>query len=122
MDIFTTVLTRVVQTPIKPERLRVKALSKEPSMSELTDDLDHLENHERYVDLSKEHSEKKQNQQHKKGNDESSTVDSDEPVNNIANNFDDDIATVITHKEEFIHPKKKHDDPDEDIHHLDLFV
>jgi hypothetical protein len=122
MDIFTTALTRVVQTPIKPDRVRVKALSKEPSLNELTDDLDHLENHEQYVDLSKEHSDEQQNQQREKANEESSTVDSDEPVNNIGNNFDDDIAKVITHKEEFIHPKKKHDEPDEDIQHLDLFV
>jgi hypothetical protein len=122
MDIFTTALTRVVQTPIKPERVRVKALSKEPSMSELTDDLDHLENHEQYIDLPKEHSDKKQNQQHEKENEESNTVASGAPVNNIANNFDDDMAEVITHKEEFIHPKKRPNEPDEDIHHLDLFV
>ena len=122
MDIFTTALTRVVQTPIKPDRVRVKALSKEPSLNELTDDLDHLENHEQYVDLSKEHSDEQQSQQREKANEESSTVDSDEPVNNIGNNFDDDIAKVITHKEEFIHPKKKHDEPDEDIQHLDFFV
>jgi hypothetical protein len=118
MDIFTTALTRVVQTPIKPDRVRVKALSKEPSLNELTDDLDHLENHEQYVDLSKEHSDKQHNQQHEKENEESSTVVYDDPVNNL----DDDIATVITHKEEFIHPKKKHDEPHEDIHHLDIFV
>jgi hypothetical protein len=113
MDIFTTVLTRVVQTPIKPERVRVKALSKEPAMNESTDDLDHLESHEQYVDLSKENSEKKQNQ-HKK-----------QPsfnVDEVVDDYDDDIATVITHKEELIHPQKKHDEPDEDIHHLDLFV
>jgi len=61
MDIFTTVLTRVVPVPIKPARLRVKALVKEPATNELTDDIDHLENHEQYVDLSKDDSENKQN-------------------------------------------------------------
>lgn len=122
MDIFTTALTRVVQTPIKPDRVRVKALTKEPSLNDLTDDLDHLENHEQYVDLSKEHSDKKQNPQHEKENDEPSAVVSSNLVNNIADHFDDDMATVITHKEEFIHPKKKHDEPDENIQHLDLFV
>ena len=58
MDIFTTALTRVLQTPIKPVRLRVKPLSKEPSLNKLTDDPDHLENHDQYVNLSKDHSEK----------------------------------------------------------------
>ncbi len=122
MDIFTTVLTRVVQAPIKPERVRVKALSKEPSMSELTDDLDHLENHEQYIDLPKEHSDKKQNRQHEKENEDYSTVVSNAPEHSLADNFDDDMSAVITHKEEFIHPKKRPNEPDEDIQHLDLFV
>ena len=121
MDIFTTVLTRVVQTPIKPERMRVKALSKEPSTNELTDDLDHLENHDHYVDLSKENSEKKQNQHGENQPEETLSVISDDIVDNITGNYDD-VAEVITHREEFIHPKKKHDEPDEDVHHLDLFV
>ena len=120
MDIFTTVLTRVVQTPIKPERVRVKALSKEPAMNELTDDLDHLENHEQYVELSKENSGKKQNKNH---HEKKHPVISDDIADNISDHYDDNMmAEVITHREEFIHPKKKHDDPDEDIHHLDLFV
>jgi len=29
---------------------------------------------------------------------------------------------VITHKDELTHPKKNHDEPDEDITHLDIFV
>jgi Na+-translocating ferredoxin:NAD+ oxidoreductase RnfG subunit len=118
MDIFTTVLTRVVQTPIKPERVRVKALSKEPAMNELTDDLDHLENHEQYVDLSKEDSEKKQNKQHQNQHEEKSSLYVDE----ASDGYEGDTATVIIHKEELIHPKKKYDEPDEDIHHLDIFV
>jgi 3-isopropylmalate dehydratase small subunit len=116
MDIFTTVLTRVVPVPIKPERLRVKALSKEPSTNKLTDDLDHLESHEQYVDLSKEHSEKK----HAKQNKQEQHID--EFVDDSSSNECDDMATVITHKEEFIHPKKDQQKPDKDIHHLDLFV
>jgi len=114
MDIFTTVLTRVVSTPIKPTRLRVKALAKEPATNELTDDLDHLENHEQYVDLFKGNSEKEQKDQQEAG---TSKLIESAPENNT-----NDLSTVITHKEEFIHPKKKHDEPDEDVHHLDLFV
>jgi len=113
MDIFTTVLTRVVQAPIKPARLRVKALVKEPATNELTDDIDHLENHEQYVDLSKDESKNKQN---KKQHEETlSATDNGEDKGN------DSMSPVITHKEEFIHPKKNDDKPD-DIHHLDLFV
>ncbi|WP_057832212.1 hypothetical protein [Colwellia sp. TT2012] len=48
MDIFTTQLTRVVQIPIKPASLKVKALLKEAANSKLSDDANHLENHEYY--------------------------------------------------------------------------
>jgi hypothetical protein len=48
MDIFTTYLTKVVSRPIKPTNLKVKALAKDASSSELTDDLNHLENHDNY--------------------------------------------------------------------------
>lgn len=48
MDIFTTALTRVVPIPIKGEKLKVKALLKEPAINKLTDDIDHLENHDSY--------------------------------------------------------------------------
>ena len=123
MDIFTTALTRVLQTPIKPVRLRVKPLSKEPSLNKLTDDPDHLENHDQYVNLSKDHSEKKQNQQSMGEHQENVPSFLEGCVDGIESNTADDyIATVITHKEELIHPKKKDDEPDEDIHHLDLFV
>jgi len=114
MDIFTTVLTRVVPVPIKPERLRVKALEKEPSANALTDDADHLENHEEYVDRSKDSSEQKKNQQQK------SFVD--EIVDDSTNNPNDELSTVITHKEELIHPKKDQQQTDDEVKHLDIFV
>ena len=50
LDIFTTQLTRVVPSKLKPESLKVKALIKEPATNELTDDPDHLENHEYYFE------------------------------------------------------------------------
>jgi hypothetical protein len=114
MDIFTTALTRVVSAPIKPARIRVKALAKEPATNELKDDLDHLENHEQYVDLFKDNSEKKEKDQHK--------GDISKSIENDTENKVDDLSNVITHKEEFIHPKKNQDEPDEDVHHLDLFI
>ena len=48
MDIFTTVLTRVVPVPIKPANLKVKALLKSADLGKLKEDLDHLENHDNY--------------------------------------------------------------------------
>ncbi|XPF93947.1 hypothetical protein ACM9HF_18340 [Colwellia sp. RE-S-Sl-9] len=45
MDIFTTQLRRVVQTPIKPANSKVKGPAKEPATAELTEDFDHLEQH-----------------------------------------------------------------------------
>lgn len=48
MDIFTTVLTRVVPVPIKPANLKVKALLKEAGTGKLKEDFDHLENHDYY--------------------------------------------------------------------------
>jgi len=50
MDIFTTVLTRVVPVPIKPANLKVKALLKSANVGNLTEDFDHLENHDNYFD------------------------------------------------------------------------
>lgn len=64
MDIFTTVLTRVVPVPIKPANLKVKALLKEASTGGLKEDLDHLENHEYYFFDNQKHQENKAEKQH----------------------------------------------------------
>lgn len=48
MDVFTTQLTRVVPVPIKPASLKVKALLKDAANTKLSQDPDHLENHEYY--------------------------------------------------------------------------
>ncbi|MBA6398829.1 hypothetical protein [Colwellia sp. BRX10-4] len=114
MDIFTTVLTRVVSVPIKPERLRVKPLTKEAAINKLTDDLDHLENDEHYVVLAKKDSDQKEHQENKNKHQSASAV--------IADTIVDETDNVITHKDELTHPKKNHDEPDEDITHLDIFV
>jgi len=52
MDIFTTQLTRVVQTPVKKANLKVKALKKEAGANKLKEDHDHLENHDYYFEHS----------------------------------------------------------------------
>jgi len=67
MDIFTTQLTRVVQTPIKPTNLKVKALLKDAAIGKLKEDPDHLENHNIYFntinDKQSESNEQKQSKE-----------------------------------------------------------
>lgn len=48
MDIFTTVLTRVVPVPIKPANLKVKALAKSAATNAVTDDIAGLEDQPLY--------------------------------------------------------------------------
>jgi len=68
MDIFTTVLTRVVPVPIKPTNLKVKALLKEAGAGKLKEDLDHLENHDYYFGNNQDN--QKENEQGKSIDDE----------------------------------------------------
>ncbi len=49
MDIFTNQLTRVVNLPIKPAKLKVKAPTKEAASAKLNEDPNHLENHNTYL-------------------------------------------------------------------------
>jgi hypothetical protein len=88
MDIFTTQLTRVVPVPIKPTSLKVKALLKEAANSKLTQDPDHLENHEYYFTSEEDQyhanhqgAEQEQKKQHTKpdvDNQDQQTVDAGE--------------------------------------------
>ena len=72
MDIFTTVLTRVVPVPIKPASLKVKALLKDAGAGKLKEDLDHLENHDYYFANDKKKD---------KGQDSSVNEENDQTVN-----------------------------------------
>ncbi|MGB1261715.1 MAG: hypothetical protein ACPG52_02300 [Cognaticolwellia sp.] len=49
MDIFTTVLTRVVPVPIKKANLKVKALAKKAPAHGVSDDIQGLEDHELFL-------------------------------------------------------------------------
>lgn len=55
MDIFISQLKRVTKVPIRKKNLKVNALSKSNASNALTDDLDHLEHHEQYFELSEPH-------------------------------------------------------------------
>jgi hypothetical protein len=89
MDIFTTQLVRLIQVPIKPANLKVKALLKEARTSELKEDPEHLENHNSYFDkkqtdndINEEDEENKQElksaEQKTETTDEKSIVSNDE--------------------------------------------
>jgi len=100
MDIFTTQLTRVVAVPIKPASLKVKALTKDAATDKLTDDIDHIENHDQY--FKKQDEEQQQASEHKH-----STDDND----------------VVYEKEKLVvNSNTRKNDDDDDAHQLDLFI
>lgn len=115
MDIFTTALTRVRPSAIKPDKLKVKALSKEPNSHKLTDDENHLENHDLYFLDENKHS----------GEQQANHSDKNEGQHGHEF-FEENIVPseeVITDKQDILHPHKSHkNDEDDDIKHLDLFI
>jgi hypothetical protein len=114
MDIFTTQLTRVVPVPIKPASLKVKALLKEAANSKLSQDPDHLENHEYYFTKEDEyHSE----QQEAKRDTKEDQHDQEENVNtDPESNANEELAQKPTESGE--KTASKNDKPK----HLDLYV
>lgn len=116
MDIFTTVLTRVVSVPIKPASLKVKALLKDAAVGELKEDLDHVENHDYYFNDDK----KKQKE-------------SDQDKSEQNKNLDGDGTEVTTIDPEITRLKSKDKKQDKHVDegvteskdgtkHLDLYV
>ena len=104
MDIFTTVLTRVVPVPIKPANLKVKALLKEAGTSKLKEDPDHLENHDYYFTNDK--NEQKESDQNKSSGAEQAEPSNVERVDKKqADNADDGIT-----------------ESKDGVKHLDLYV
>ena len=104
MDIFTTVLTRVVPVPIKPASLKVKALLKEARTSKLKEDPDHLENHDYYFGNNQDN--QKENEQGKSIDDEQSESIHTEPANESDGSKNNDGVS----------------EPKDGIKHLDLYV
>jgi len=110
MDIFTTVLTRVVPVPIKPTSLKVKALLKEAKTSKLKEDPDHLENHDYYFG---------HNKKNQKESEQDESVDSDQ--------VDSINAESVNKNDEGKH-EDNHESNDgvteseDGVKHLDLYV
>lgn len=101
MDIFTTQLTRVVPVQIKPANLKVKALVKESATAKLTDDPQHLENHD-YIVSSKEEASSKHQPEHNDNSDEKQSL----------------LDNENSDKKEIDASSKKQSQPP----HLDIFV
>lgn len=102
MDIFTTVLTRVVPVPIKPTSLKVKALLKDAGAGKLKEDLDHLENHDYYF------ADKKQKEDDKNKTKDDKQAESTK-VESADKNHEDDNDDVVT-------------ESSDGTKHLDLYV
>jgi len=111
MDIFTTVLTRVVPVPIKPANLKVKALLKEAGTGKLKEDLDHLENHDYYFGQKKADNEQNKDEESKNKDDsevmqaESSSAESKLADKKQTNNTDEGVT-----------------ESKDGVKHLDLYV
>ena len=87
MDIFTTVLTRVVPVPIKPASLKVKALLKEAGAGKLKEDLDHLENHDYYFAEKTSNKEGDDHKENDEGNNsETKQAEPTKPENKLIDN------------------------------------
>jgi len=129
MDIFTTQLTRVVQTPIKPRNLKVKALLKEAANSKLSHDPDHLENHKYYFmrEENQSHDEyqpQQSEQVHKEDHNAERLVDEVEA--NLKDEqkkipIDVDEVTYEKHGSE-VSIEIKSDDDEDNTKHLDLYA
>lgn len=131
MDIFAAQLKRVTKVPIRKQRLKIDALNKGSASKGLTDDLDHLENHEQYFELPESNDEEKPSQKTKSSkdneNDESSKAPAVEQNTSTENEYED--VQVIP---EFLPYAKKARIPREELKqleeakkslkHLDLFI
>jgi hypothetical protein len=122
MDIFTTVLTRVVAVPIKPIDLKVKAISKEASTRALEQEIDHLQTPE-YLALTIKQKQQKQQQQQREqtqpkqqGQPKQQVISGQKSANENTNQKHDPPS-----EQDIIAPQQK-DQHQGDHPHLDIFV
>lgn len=110
MDIFTTVLTRVVPVPIKPANLKVKALLKEAGTGKLKEDLDHLENHDYYF------ADKNKDTEFESKEDEKSSDNDVELKKDAANDIEESSEKTPDNESDGVTVSK------DGVKHLDLYV
>jgi len=118
MDIFTTVLTRVVPVPIKPANLKVKALLKEAGTGKLKEDLDHLENHDYY--FNGKNSDNEQDKQEESKEKESSEVKQAESTNAESKFADKEHSD--NHLDNSNNSNGGITESEDGVKHLDLYV
>ena len=94
MDIFTTQLIRVFGLPIKPTNLKVNAPKKESANTKLSQDPDHLENHNTYFNDEEHFLLKESNKIKMQQPDILVNANSVENINNKCH--EDDIDTLPT--------------------------
>ena len=96
MDIFTTQLTKIIQTPIKPNRLIVKGLNKDAKTRMLDEEKDHILGETQSPDLH---------------------------INNYDNKQEkaeqNHAEKPLTHEHD---AEKNNDDDDENKPHIDIFI
>ncbi|AAZ25360.1 MULTISPECIES: hypothetical protein [Colwellia] len=115
MDIFTTQLTRVVPVPIKPANLKVKALLKEAANSKLSQDPDHIENHECYFTTEED-----QYHSSRQGGEQEQHAKQKEEHKNQTDSIKNDVASEQDEKE--INVEKSDNGNNDDTKHLDLYA
>jgi len=115
MDIFTTQLTRVVPVPIKPASLKVKALLKEAANSKLSQDPDHIENHEYYFTTEED-----QYHSSQQGSEQEQHAKQEKDEKKHTDNIKNEVASKPDKKE--INVEKSDNGNNDDTKHLDLYA
>lgn len=107
MDIFTTVLTRVVATPIKPTDLKVKALAKGAAANAVSDDIDGLEDSAVYQSKKSKISDKESHSNDARSDAEETSAVPEDKTGLLVDTFDDSESVS----------SEKDDKP-----HLDIYI
>lgn len=124
MDIFTTQLVKVRQTPIKPSRLKVKGLAKDAQARTLDEEKDHLlgetQSEELHPLLKQAKQDLSQEHNHQGEHDDTNTKPETELV---AAEDDQHLLTYEKYPSTSSNKTEEKDDDDKNQPpHLDLFV
>ena len=119
MDIFTTVLTRVVPVPIKSADLKVKAVLKDAAAGELKEDLDHVENHAYYFDNDNDNDNDKKKQKHKK---QKTKLDHEQDPSAISDTMESDASLKSSKSKQQPQADEGVTEAEDGTKHLDLYV
>lgn len=119
MDIFAAQLKRVTKVPIRKQRVRIDALNKGSASKGLTDDLDHLENHDQYFELPENDEQEQSPPKNNSSEEHSSGTDSAETVLTEKNTLEEKEYTDVQVIPEFLAYAKKPRIPREELKQLE---